>query len=625
MPTANYNFPVPSGSDSFKAHRDFKALGDAIDHTIKSENDKLITTIAKQKPFVNVKEYGAIGDGIVDDTVAIRNALNASDNVFFPKGDYKISIPNTNRTALRWFTDKKNINITGDGATLVDANTYTTSALVNVFAFTRCKNIKIEGVNYRGNAITDPDNQLHNLGMTFAYFEEGCENIKVNAALENMRYGVRSGDYLNPTYGYCKDFKIDLSGTMLGYPVALYLAENAKINVDVNGVHRAVYLAGVHGAKVDCKTKNSYGATIQVLMTNSITTYSGVQSEQRARGCKAITVKVMDTGSTKFLPYTALCGIGLQWVAQGTEFSDIKVLFSVRSTDTVASSIAGFHLDSTAKVTNTYYPFNWEPYISIKNVEVAGTIDRTGQTVATNQAGEVYIRGYDTADVNYEHCPTVSNFSLKDIVIVKGAVQSRALYVELPNLTDVLKVENLQAPGIDIFAQARTGKVVFANSNVKALSVPSIIADLKLDNSTVNGIDHTKISKLTYAGFNLGLANTSLVMRQLTAVTTGAAVYTFTNAIKKASLTKSIVAVMPGYVSSGTWSMGVPGDSVFFGTAPLNNTNGYNRFSTIYYPANALPKYFDADKNLTLTFNPSGAMPTGQTITVFIFEEVFNI
>jgi parallel beta-helix repeat protein len=39
---------------------------------------------------VNVKKYGAIGDGLIDDTIAIQNALNAENIVIIPKGDFKV-------------------------------------------------------------------------------------------------------------------------------------------------------------------------------------------------------------------------------------------------------------------------------------------------------------------------------------------------------------------------------------------------------------------------------------------------------------------------------------------------------------------------------------------------------
>ncbi|MDQ8193770.1 glycosyl hydrolase family 28-related protein [Coraliomargarita sp. SDUM461004] len=42
-------------------------------------------------PTVNVRDFGAMGDGLTDDTIAIRAALEASSNIFFPAGTYVLS------------------------------------------------------------------------------------------------------------------------------------------------------------------------------------------------------------------------------------------------------------------------------------------------------------------------------------------------------------------------------------------------------------------------------------------------------------------------------------------------------------------------------------------------------
>ena len=48
--------------------------------------------IRKISPFVSVKDFGAKGDGITDDTVAIQDALNSNESVIMiPKGHYIIS------------------------------------------------------------------------------------------------------------------------------------------------------------------------------------------------------------------------------------------------------------------------------------------------------------------------------------------------------------------------------------------------------------------------------------------------------------------------------------------------------------------------------------------------------
>jgi len=46
---------------------------------------------AKLRETVSVKDFGAVGDGVVDDTAAVQAACNASRAVFFPVGTYKLT------------------------------------------------------------------------------------------------------------------------------------------------------------------------------------------------------------------------------------------------------------------------------------------------------------------------------------------------------------------------------------------------------------------------------------------------------------------------------------------------------------------------------------------------------
>lgn len=46
---------------------------------------------ALDSSFVSAKDFGAVGDGIIDDTQAIQNALNSGRPVYLPNGTYKIS------------------------------------------------------------------------------------------------------------------------------------------------------------------------------------------------------------------------------------------------------------------------------------------------------------------------------------------------------------------------------------------------------------------------------------------------------------------------------------------------------------------------------------------------------
>jgi polygalacturonase len=40
---------------------------------------------------INVKDYGAVGDGLVDDSAAIQAALSTGQHVYIPSGSYLIN------------------------------------------------------------------------------------------------------------------------------------------------------------------------------------------------------------------------------------------------------------------------------------------------------------------------------------------------------------------------------------------------------------------------------------------------------------------------------------------------------------------------------------------------------
>lgn len=73
-------------------------------------------------PLVNVKDFGALGDGSTDDTTAIQAAINSATGVvsgsvvYFPAGTYIIAPPTASGEI---FQGRSNIEIRGDGAASV--------------------------------------------------------------------------------------------------------------------------------------------------------------------------------------------------------------------------------------------------------------------------------------------------------------------------------------------------------------------------------------------------------------------------------------------------------------------------------------------------------------------------
>ncbi len=74
--------PVPVSLEGSMAAPDFTAVGTGAQ--TRSSHDKFSDAIS-------VKDFGAMGDGLTDDTLSIQKALAAHDSVFIPPGRYFIS------------------------------------------------------------------------------------------------------------------------------------------------------------------------------------------------------------------------------------------------------------------------------------------------------------------------------------------------------------------------------------------------------------------------------------------------------------------------------------------------------------------------------------------------------
>jgi hypothetical protein len=66
---------------------DFTTVNNTLYPSVQAVNTKIISS----KNYVSVKDYGAVGDGVADDTAAINSALAINNSLFFPKGTYLIS------------------------------------------------------------------------------------------------------------------------------------------------------------------------------------------------------------------------------------------------------------------------------------------------------------------------------------------------------------------------------------------------------------------------------------------------------------------------------------------------------------------------------------------------------
>lgn len=110
--------------------------------------------MSQLKRFTSVKEYGAVGNGVADDTTAIQAAIAAAPTgtVYFPAGVYLVS------ASLTWASEGQRFQ--GEGATSFDTNyvgtlikgTVAGALLKTPSTLTRYNGIHIEGIGFENDS-----------------------------------------------------------------------------------------------------------------------------------------------------------------------------------------------------------------------------------------------------------------------------------------------------------------------------------------------------------------------------------------------------------------------------------------------------------------------------------------
>ena len=134
--------------------------------------------------FISVKDFGAVGDGIADDTESIQNALKVSKKVYIPKGIYKITkqIKVYSNTILEMHNEAVLINYILTGATSVLSN-YDLGEVVT--AYNGESNIHISG----GMILCTPNEEYKDIFLNKG--DWGNQGITIahgtNIKIENVR------------------------------------------------------------------------------------------------------------------------------------------------------------------------------------------------------------------------------------------------------------------------------------------------------------------------------------------------------------------------------------------------------------------------------------------------------
>jgi hypothetical protein len=139
--------------------------------------------------FINVQDYGAVGNGTTDDTTAIQNAINAAESnlirLEFPMGTYIISgsltIPSGIEINGNGATIKRKENITINLTSSV-ISTDTTFNVTSTSSFPSSGIFKVDSevIQYTGKTSTTLS------GLTRGYYSSTAASHALNAVVRLM-------------------------------------------------------------------------------------------------------------------------------------------------------------------------------------------------------------------------------------------------------------------------------------------------------------------------------------------------------------------------------------------------------------------------------------------------------
>lgn len=209
-------------------------LSDIITTTINNEIKLLQLRVPD---YINVKEFGAIGDGVHDDTLNIQKAIdmafNEGKNVYFPTGKYIITKPIhlwwDNQVSIDEVNKSVHIFGCGENKSIIHKITNTKSKLpqheVDAIIIIANRMYKDGGISQNING--GEGTQCH-IGSIKELSLEGSENIKNDygiysqgwyySSFEHIRmYNVKTGMYCQTWNCYSNYYNIEINFADYGF------------------------------------------------------------------------------------------------------------------------------------------------------------------------------------------------------------------------------------------------------------------------------------------------------------------------------------------------------------------------------------------------------------------------
>lgn len=228
--------------------------------------------------YVTPEMFGAVGDGVEDDTQALQRMFASGAKTFWLFGKYRVVLPSQadlhrfnhvdGVSVKTWGDSYVHINIQG-----VNGNRENPHYGGSFLTFYGCSNINIE-LTAKGNyddvyvPTTGGNLALGDLGCS-AVWLVGCKHANVNIDAEYLRFAVKINQITAKSQDEISEH-INVKGSCesCGYFVSATSCRHLNVNAFTNKVHRSVYLAGVEHVNVDVSYGLVHTNTSVLITTN---------------------------------------------------------------------------------------------------------------------------------------------------------------------------------------------------------------------------------------------------------------------------------------------------------------------------------------------------------------------
>ena len=187
----------------------------------------------KMRDVVSVKDFGAVGDGVADDTAAIQTAMAAANGktLYFPSGTYKLASRQT-------FSNHTNTKIVGEQFNSIIQVVGEISAW---FFDDTCSYITIDGMTFSGNSTTEIIPSAKGIETKAPY------SVVQNCYIHNFNNGLLITSEVANNCLVTNNIFEDIIGVASGYGYGCYNIgnfNNIQNNTFINVQRHCMYFSG---------------------------------------------------------------------------------------------------------------------------------------------------------------------------------------------------------------------------------------------------------------------------------------------------------------------------------------------------------------------------------------------